>query len=155
MHAIHSLKVIIVVTKNISCYTSHTYMVTASLHARGSSCNGYIGNQHSWKTPQNQQTSLILTIIHLSSYISYCSKGILFSDFCVMNMVHTCDSNKFMQWKRGGYYIIVTVLSYIKLFLMFPGINLLLLLCIIAGSSRKLVKIGGSSETLVPPWLWA
>ena len=66
-----------------------------------------------------------------------------------MNMIHTCDSNKFMQWKRGGYYIFGTVLSYIKLFLMFLGINLLLLH--ITGSSRKLVKIGGSSKILEPP----
>ena len=46
-----------------------------------------------------------------------------------MDMIHTCDSNKFMQRKQVGYYIIETVLSYIKLFLMFPGINLVLLLC--------------------------
>ena len=38
-------------------------------------------------------------------------------------MIHTCDSNEFMWQKQGGYYIITTVLSYIKLFLMFPGIN--------------------------------
>ena len=57
-------------------------------------------------------------------------KGLLFSDFCVMNMIHTCDSNKFTQRKRVGYDIIGTVLSYNKLFLMFPGINLVLLLCI-------------------------
>ena len=55
-----------------------------------------------------------------------------------MNMIHACDSNKFTQQKRGAYYIIETVLSYIKLFL---GIILLLLLCI-TGLSRKLVKIG-------------
>ena len=30
---------------------------------------------------------------------------------------HLGDSNKFTQWKQGGYYINGTVLSYIKLFL--------------------------------------
>ena len=54
-------------------------------------------------------------------------------------------------------YTIGTVLYYIQLFLMFPGIQLL---CIntyvyIAGTSRKLVKIGGSSKCLEPPWLRA
>ena len=69
-------------------------------------------------------------------------------------MIHTCDSNKFTPQKRSSNYIIGTVLSYIELFLMFPGINLFLLLCIntyIAGSSIKLVKIRGSSEPLEPP----
>ena len=58
-----------------------------------------------------------------------------------------------MHQKRGDYYIIETVLPYIKVFLMFPGINLLLLLCIntYAGSSRKLVKIEDSSESLESP----
>ena len=70
-----------------------------------------------------------------------------------MNMIYTCDSNKFMQWKQGGYYFIRTVLFYIKLFLMFPGINLLLLLCIniIVGSSRKLVKIEVCPNPSTPP----
>ena len=40
---------------------------------------------------------------------------------------------------------------------MFPGINLLLLLCSNTYSwfKKKLVKIGGSSEPLEPPWLRA
>ena len=41
-----------------------------------------------------------------------------------MNMIHTCDSNKFTQQKQGDYYNYGTVQSYIKLFLMFPGINI-------------------------------
>ena len=40
---------------------------------------------------------------------------------------------------------------------MFPGINLLYCCVLIhrTGLSRKLVKIGGSSEPLEPPWLRA
>ena len=95
--------------------------------------------------------------IHLSLYISYCSKALLFSDFCVMNMIHTCDSNKFTQRKRSSYYIIGTVLSYITLFLMFPGINVFLLLCIDTYSwfKYKASQNRGSSKPLEPPWLRA
>ena len=65
--------------------------------------------------------------MHLLLFTERC---LLFSGFCVMNMMHTCDSNKFTKQKQGSYYIIGAVLSYIKPFLMFLGINLLLLLCI-------------------------
>ena len=68
-----------------------------------------------------------------------------------------CDSNKFMQRKRVGsvpYYWNCAILHQ-TISIMFPGINLLLLLCTTntyrAGLSRKLVKIGGSSEPLEPP----
>ena len=71
-----------------------------------------------------------------------------------MNTIHASDSNKFTQQKR----VLATILLQVYwncaiLFLMSPGINLLYycVLIHIAGSSRKLVKIGGSSEPLEPP----
>ena len=72
-------------------------------------------------------------------------------------MVHTCDSNKFTQRKRGSYFIIGTVLSYIKLFLMFPGINLLLLLCSNTYSWFKQKASQNRGFVRIPwtPWLWA
>ena len=58
-----------------------------------------------------------LTCLHTSFFVQ---KGHLLSDFnlCVMNVIHTCNSNELMQQKQGGYvyYTIETVPSYIKLY---------------------------------------
>ena len=43
-----------------------TYLVIASLHAR---LGSYTANQHSWKTPQNQQTSLIAIVSYLAIFV--------------------------------------------------------------------------------------
>ena len=81
-----------------------------------------------WQYLYNSQS---FTCLHVSPFVQ---KSILFNDICVMNMIHTCDSNIFPQRKRGGYYNnywnCAILDLYVKLFLMFPGINLLLLLCI-------------------------
>ena len=69
-----------------------------------------------------------------------------------MNMIHACNSNKFIQWKQGGHYITGTVQSYVhqtisnvsRCKLTFTTVYYYIY--VLAGSSIKLVKIGGSSK---------
>ena len=160
MHAIaFQLKVIIVVAKILAtilaipghsqpaCQSWQLYSQLINIHGRSLKTNKLV--LYVAITSQllsNIYNLLSFTCLHTSLFVQ---KGLLFGDFCVMNTIHTSDTNKFTQRKQVGYYIIGTVLSYVKLFLMFPRIDLLLLLC--TNTCIQLVQVESQLEQGVCP----